>query len=160
MVKTINNVTIRSTPDSDEKIDYSNLEYEELQSLTETHLYDQTMPSQLIYAIEFENQLVGELSLKSIRWFNRKAEIGIFIHKDFRKKGIAANVLKLLLNHAFNTMNFHRLEAEVVDYNPFAKVLFEKLGFVQEGILREAKFFEGNYHDIISYGILAEEWKG
>ena len=46
------------------------------------------------------------------------------------------------------------------DYNPFAKVLFEKLGFAQEGILREAKFFEGNYHDIISYGILAEEWKG
>ena len=160
MVKKTNKVTIRSTSDSEEKIDYSNLEYNELQSLTETHLYDQSMPSQLFFAIEFENEQVGEMSLKSIRWFNRKAEIGIYLLKDFRKKGIAATALKLLLNHSFKTMNFHRLEAEVVDYNPQAKVLFEKLGFLQEGILREAKFFEGNYHDIISYGILAEEWKG
>ena len=37
--------------------------------------------------------------------------------------------------------------------------LLEKAGFVKEGILREAKFSDGGYHDIIRYGILRNEWE-
>ena len=55
-------------------------------------------------------------------------------------------------------MNFHRIEAEVVEYNLAGKHLFEKLGFKQEGVLREAKYFEGKYYNIFSYGLLAKEW--
>ena len=150
---------IRSIGDSENGISFSELPYGELQNLTETHLYQSEMPSELVFAIEFEGKRAGEVSLKSVRWFNRKAEIAIFILEPFRGKGLAEKALRLLINHAFNTMNFYRLEAEVVDYNPAAKALFEKLGFVKEGILRDAKFFNGSYHDIYAYGLLAKEWK-
>ena len=149
---------IRSIGDSENRISFSEPPYGELQNLTETHLYEEKMPSELIFSVEFEGERAGEVSLKSVRWFNRKAEIAVFILKEFRGKGLAEKALRLLINHAFNTMNFYRLEAEVVDYNPAAKTLFEKLGFVQEGVLREAKFFNGSYHDIFSYGLLAKEW--
>ncbi len=149
---------IRSVKESEESIRFSDLSYEDLQTLTETHLYQSEMPSQLHFKIEYENETAGEISLKSIRWFNHKAEIAVFILKPFRRKGLAEQALRMLLDYAFNTMNFYRLEAEVVDYNPAAKALFEKLGFIQEGVLREAKFYAGTYHNIYSYGLLAKEW--
>ncbi len=149
---------IRSVKESEEDIPFSEFSYDEVQNLTETHLYQSEMPSELHFAIEYEGKRAGEISLKSIRWFNRKAEIAIFILNPFRGKGLAEKALHMLLDYAFNTMNFYRLEAEVVDYNPAAKALFEKLGFVREGVLREAKFSNGRYHDIFSYGLLAKEW--
>jgi len=151
--------SIRSIGDAENRIAFSELPYGELQNLTETHLYEERMVSELIFSVEFEGKRAGEVSLKSVRWFNRKAEIAVFILKEFRGKRMAEQALRLLINHAFNTMNFYRLEAEVVAYNPIAKALFEKLGFVQEGILREAKFFNGSYHDIYVFGLLATEWK-
>lgn len=159
MYKEKDKIGIRSLNGGEGQIDYARLSYEDVQNLTETHLYDEPMPYELIFSIDFETKMVGEISLKSIRWFNRKAEIGIYIQQGFREKGIAGQALRLFIGYVFNTMNFHRLEAEVVDYNSSAKRLFENLGFKQEGILREAKFFNGRFHDIISYGILASEWK-
>lgn len=149
---------IRSIRDSEKGISYSELPYRDLQNLTETHLYQAEMPSELRFAIESENEIAGEISLKSIRWFNRKAEIAIFILEPFRGKGLAEQALRLLLEYVFKTMNFYRIEAEVVAYNPAAKALFEKLGFIREGVLREAKYFDGSYHDIFRYGLLAKEW--
>jgi RimJ/RimL family protein N-acetyltransferase len=51
-------------------------------------------------------------------------------------------------------LNFHRLEAEIVDYNEKSINLFESLGFKHEGTMREAKYYEGKYHDIFIYGLL------
>ena len=149
---------IRSVKKTDARVSFSELEYSELQNLTETHLYQSEMPAELIFTVENEGKQAGEISLKSIRWFNRKAEIAIFISEPFRGRGLAQETLKMVIEYAFYTMNFYRLEAEVVDYNPAAKALFEKLGFVQEGVLREAKYFHGKYHDIYRYGLLAKEW--
>ncbi len=154
-----NKCVISSIKNSEEGVAFSNLSYDDLQNLTETHLYQADMPSVLRFAIEYDGQKAGEISLKSIRWFNHKAEVAVFIHKPFRGKGLAEEALRMLIHYAFHTMNFYRIEAEVVAYNPAAKVVFEKLGFKQEGVLREAKYFNGEYHDIYSYGLLAREWK-
>ncbi len=154
-----NQCIISSIENTDEGIAFSELGYDDLQNLTETHLYQTEMPSVLRFAIEYDGQQAGEISLKSIRWFNHKAEIAIFIHKPFRGKGLAEQALRMMLHYAFHTMNFYRIEAEVVAYNPAARAVFEKLGFKQEGVLREAKFFAGKYHDIYAYGLLAKEWR-
>jgi len=60
--------------------------------------------------------------------------------------------------YGFKTMNFYRLEAEVAAYNKGGQKLFKKLGFVEEGRLREAKFLDGKYYDIIRYGMLFGEY--
>jgi len=159
MILNKDKLTIRSVPIADNGMEFKNLEYGDLQNLTETHLYDKSMPVELRFTIQYEQDIVGEISLKSLRWYNRKAEISIYLENRVRGKGLAKNALSMLMNYAFNTMNLHRIEAEVVDYNPAGKNEFENLGFKQEGVLREAKYFDGKYHDIYSYGLLKSEWQ-
>ena len=146
---------------SDEDVQLRNLfsEYEDLSNLSELRLHQGKMPQTQIFRIELENELIGEIGLKSIRWYNRKAEIHLALKKEFCGKGVGKKALLLLLDYSFHTLNFHRLEAEVAAYNQAAQKLFEKLGFRQEGVLREAKFYNGRYFDILRYGLLKTDYQ-
>ncbi|NIT99570.1 MAG: GNAT family N-acetyltransferase, partial [Nitrosopumilaceae archaeon] len=90
--------------------------------------------------------------------FNRKAEISILISPEYQDKGYGKEALLMLMRFAFKKMNLYRLEAEVIDYNDKAKSLFEKVGFIPEGRLREAKYNDGKYYDVLRYGMLRHEY--
>ena len=133
-------------------------ELSEWQNLSEKTLYPSAMPDQMIFKIRMADTTVGMVQLSNIRWYNRKAEIRVWVVPNAQGKGIASSALKMLFEFAFKTLNFHRLEAEVYSFNSKALHLMEKLGFKQEGILREAKYFNGQYHNIIRFGILKKEF--
>jgi RimJ/RimL family protein N-acetyltransferase len=63
-----------------------------------------------------------------------------------------------LLKCCFHTLNLHRVELTVYDYNPRAKHIYEKVGFKEIGRKREAKWLEGKYYDIIIMDILDREF--
>jgi RimJ/RimL family protein N-acetyltransferase len=128
-----------------------------IDNLSETRLYSEGIKMSLVFRIEVGEQVIGEISLKSIRWYNRKAEISIFVSKDNQQKGYGKQALQLFINYFFNTMNMHRLEAEIYEYNKKSQQLFESFGFILEGKLREAKYFNGKYYDILRYGLLRKE---
>jgi len=130
----------------------------ELRNLTETRKYPPDMPQEMIFRIESDGETAGEMRLKSIRWFNHKAEISIFIAEKFRGQGLGQRALRLIIDYALRQMNLHRLEAEVVSGNDPAIKLLETSGFVREGILREAKYLNGGYADIIQFGLLKNEY--
>ncbi|MFQ5675138.1 MAG: GNAT family N-acetyltransferase [bacterium] len=151
-------VRIVSTVADDPDLVHLSQDYGVLQNLSETRLYSEPMPTSMVFRIEYEDHLVGEISLKTIKWFNRKAEVSIFIAKEYQGKGLAKKAMFALMRFAFKTMNLNRLEAEVVDYNERVKSLIEELGFTFEGRLRKAKYFDGRYYDILRYGILSPEY--
>ena len=126
--------------------------------LTEKWLYPEPMPDSIIFGIEAGNEIIGEVALKNIRWYNRKAELSLFLKPEFQGKKIGTEVLKRMMKYAFNTLNFYRLEAEVIDYNEVSRKLVEKLNFTLEGRLRQARYFDGKYYDILRYGILKHEF--
>jgi RimJ/RimL family protein N-acetyltransferase len=126
--------------------------------LTEKWLYPEPMPDSIIFGIESGNEIIGEVALKNIRWYNRKAELSLFLKLEFQGKKIGTEVLKRIMKYAFNTLNFYRLEAEVIDYNEISRKLVEKLSFTLEGRLRQARYFDGKYYDILRYGILKNEF--
>jgi len=130
-----------------------------VQNLTEKWNYPDGMPDAMTFDLIHDSKIIGQAAYKSIRWFNRKAELGLFIHPDYQKKQFGTKILKALMRHAFDHLNLHRLEAEVIQYNFAGRKLIEKLGFVQEGCLREARFFDGKYYDIFRYGLLRSEYK-
>lgn len=134
-------------------------EFSIIQNLSETHMYPGPMPRELYFLIEKEDQPIGMVALQNIKWYNRKAEITIVIVPKFQKRGFGTQALSFIMEFAFHQLNFHRLEAEVYDYNQGSIRLLEKLGFTKEGVLREAKYADGKYHDIIRYGILKDEYK-
>ena len=129
-----------------------------VQNLTEKWTYADGTPDSLTFGIIQDEKIIGQAAFKSIRWFNRKAELSLFLDPDFHGKGIGKNVLQLMTHHAFSHLNFHRLEAEVIEYNKPALKIVEKLGFVREGCLREARYYDGKYHDIYRYGLLRNEF--
>ncbi len=149
---------VSTTPD-DPEVQQLAQDYQILKNLSETKIHPQPMPSRWCFRIEQDNKLIGEIRLQNIKWLNRKAEISLFLAGDEQGKGVGTTVLRILINFAFQNLNLFRLEAEVADYNEGGKQLFEKMGFVTEGRLRQAKYVNGQYHDIIRYGLLKPEYE-
>ena len=136
------------------KIEYG---IEDLNHMSEVRTYPAEFPEVIVFKIENDNELIGEIKFNRLRWFNRKAELGIIIKKEFQEKGIGKAALKKIIEFAFEKMNLHRLEAEVIEDNARSKKLIEDLGFVFEGELREAKYSKGKYLSVLRYGLLKHE---
>jgi len=158
LIFTKNDVNIISVDPDDPEIKAILDDFELVKNLSEVNLYQSDMPCSMAFKIEKEQRVIGCMGLKSIKWYNRKSEIFIFLNRDFQKQGIGNIALKTLIDYVFNIMNFHRLEAEIFSYNESAITLFEKLGFAREGVLREARYWDGKYYDIFRYGLLRDEY--
>uniref|UniRef100_A0A7V4NG82 N-acetyltransferase n=1 Tax=Fervidobacterium pennivorans TaxID=93466 RepID=A0A7V4NG82_FERPE len=94
-----------------------------------------------------------------LRVINKNAYITFYVTPQYRGKGIGKLMLRKALEFAFKELNLHRITAEVYEYNERSLRLLESLGFKKEGILREAKYHDGRYWDIIVMGLMKEDWK-
>ncbi|MGA2821399.1 MAG: GNAT family protein [Anaerolineales bacterium] len=102
---------------------------------------------------------IGSAGFHGIDWRNRSAEVGIVIgEKRYWNQGLGTEVMRLLLEHAFDTLNLRRVYLRVFEDNPRAQRTYEKVGFVLEGRLRQAEFRRGTYRDVRLYSLLQEEW--
>ena len=116
----------------------------------------------LVIEVKTDNEwkLVGNTSFINVDQHERSAEVGIFIgDKAFQDKGYGTETLSLMVDYGFLTLNFHRIYLRVYANNPRGVRCYEKVGFKQEGRMREAHFFEGRYIDILLMSILKDEWK-
>ena len=67
--------------------------------------------------------------------------------------------LKLLLRYSFGELNLYRVTAVVPAYNEGALKLFQKFGFVEEIRRRQAMNRDGQFWDLVSFGLLNAEWR-
>ena len=103
---------------------------------------------------------VGEVVLNEIDWQNRTANfrISLFAERYFGK-GYGSQAIQLILKFGFENLDLHRIELEVYDFNPRARHVYEKVGFVQEGIKRDVLYWEGHYHSAIVMSMLKPEYE-
>lgn len=66
--------------------------------------------------------------------------------------------LKSLIAYGFKELGLNRIEVRVAVENKKSRALPERLGFTEEGRLREAERLYDHYVDHIIYGLLTEEW--
>ncbi|GJQ61916.1 MAG: N-acetyltransferase [Melioribacteraceae bacterium] len=158
MIVTGKKVILRETDSADPELAKLIEDADYLSGMSEVRLYPKEMPTEITFRIELNNELIGEVRLRNLRWYNRKAEISVVISPKVQGKGYGRDAITAAARYAFERMNLHRLEAEVIEYNKASRLLLEELGFSSEGRLREAKFSSGKYFDIIRYGMLAEEY--
>lgn len=64
----------------------------------------------------------------------------------------------LLLNHMFGERRLHKCEANVWAFNAPSLALHRKLGFTEEGRLRDHEFLAGRHHDVVLFGMTAPEF--
>lgn len=113
--------------------------------------------NQIILAIfDKQNQLhIGNISLQQINWVDRQAEIAFLLgEKAYWGKGTMHEVGLKMIEHAFKSLNLHRIHCGTSSANIGMQKLALKLGMQQEGIRKDAIFNDGRYYDILEYGIL------
>lgn len=74
-------------------------------------------------------------------------------------KGSGYKLCAAALNHAFGEIGLHKVYGEVLDYNQRSLALHERLGFRQEGLLRDQHFDGASYHAVHCFGLLNTEWR-
>lgn len=110
--------------------------------------------------LEANERLVGQADIYEIQADCRRARVGLEIgEKDLWGQGLGREVLGLLLEEAFGSLDLHRVEAVIYSFNVRSVRLFEGAGFRREGILRERLVRDGGFHDEYLYGLLAREWR-
>ena len=78
---------------------------------------------------------------------------------DKKNRGYGREALKLLLKWTFEFKNYHRVWIDCKDYNSIALHLYESLGFVREGLLREYLLTNGVYENLVVLGMLDREYE-
>ena len=115
------------------------------------------------YAITLKDALtyIGEVVLNDIDWLNRTASYRIALAGPATfGKGYGTEATRLVIDYGFRQLNLHRIELEVYDFNPRAQHVYEKVGFVREGVRRDVLLWEGQYYSAIIMSILAHEYHG
>lgn len=107
-----------------------------------------------------EEVVLGLISLLDINSINRSGVIHIMIgDNENRGKGIGTFAVNEMIKHAFYNLNLRRIELGVLENNLPAIRLYEKTGFVREGVKRESNYKNGKYVSMIIMAILREDYE-
>ncbi|MBP7462493.1 MAG: GNAT family N-acetyltransferase [Candidatus Delongbacteria bacterium] len=105
------------------------------------------------------DQPVGLTALVRIDWIGRMATFYISIGDAANwSKGYGSEATRLMVDYAFDILNLNRVQLHVSTENPRAVSVYEKIGFVVEGTLRQAMYHHDRYVDFYLMGILRQDW--
>jgi RimJ/RimL family protein N-acetyltransferase len=106
-------------------------------------------------------RLVGDVVLFLRSVSNAAGELGYAFHPDVTGNGYATEACVAMLDLAFDKtdgLGLHRVVAGMDSRNTGSARLAARLGMRQEGYFRGSEMFKGVWADVISYGMLDEEW--
>jgi RimJ/RimL family protein N-acetyltransferase len=97
---------------------------------------------------------LGEAVINQLDAHNASANYRILLGGPHLNQGYGTEITRLVVDYALGA-GLHRLSLSVYDFNPRARRVYEKCGFVLEGRLRDALHWEGEWHDELVMGVLA-----
>ncbi|MEO8151190.1 MAG: GNAT family protein [Bacteroidia bacterium] len=105
-------------------------------------------------------KIIGECGFHTWYFNHRRAEIGYSIfNEDDKAKGYMSEAIKPIISFGFEQMNLHRVEAFIGPANAASTKLVKRLGFKEEGTLREHYFKNNKMEDSVSFSILKHEFE-
>ena len=130
----------------------------------EPHYFDGSQPHLgRCFTIETDGRPIGMIvynRLDTLDTSSRSTEIDILIgDAAYRERGYGTDALRAFLGFLFDTVGLHRVWLATYDYNARARRVYEKVGFVQEGVMRQSDWVDGRWVDSVIYGILEHEFR-
>ncbi len=121
--------------------------------------YHKTIIPFLIYDKQFQ-KYAGSTRFGLINWKNKVLHIGwTWIGYEFQGTGLNKQMKFLMLQYAFESLNFEKVEFRIDERNMKSRRAVEKIGGTLEGILRKDTLMKDGYRrNTCCYGILKEEW--
>ena len=105
-----------------------------------------------------DGRLIGLCTLFAFTLPSRRCEIGYLLHRDSWGQGFMHEALVTLLDYGFGVLDLHRVEADIDPRNAGSRRTLDRLGFVQEGLLRERWIVSGEVSDTALHGLLRRDW--
>lgn len=114
-------------------------------------------PKRRLMLVEEDKQPLGFVQFSNVG-VDEVSDWGFYIRPNSpkgsgKKLGVAA------LTHAFKVLKLHKVCGQAIAENIVSISFHQRLGFVQEGILREQSKVAGNRSDLFCFGLLSSEWK-
>lgn len=134
-----------------------------LKKLDETEVWFDRVrsdPKVWLKAIIEDDRLIGYAGVESIDERNRKCELALIVGEiEFWGRGVATEVLQLMLKYAFETLRMHRVWAAAIEGNVRSTRLVKRAGFAYEGTMREAIITVEGFSNLEFYSLLEDEYR-
>ena len=111
-------------------------------------------------ALRSDDTVIGTCTLYRPDLTHGRSEIGFALARAHWGMGFATDAIRLVITHAFEALQFRRIEADVDPRNAASLRALEGLGFVREGYLRERYNVNGEVQDSVYLGLLRSDWSG
>ena len=103
------------------------------------------------------DELKGSIGLR-VDLLHASGEIGYWLDSGVVGRGLVTRACKMFIDHGFRELGLHRITIHAAVQNVRSRAVPERLGFTQEGVLRQADQVAGEYKDLVVYGLLEHEW--
>lgn len=98
-----------------------------------------------------DRSILGTIDITDFVPLHSRGEVGVAIHKDYRRQGYATDALNLLCQYAFDFLSLTQLYAHVAVDNEVCRTLFSSCGFVESGLLKKWVRVGGEYKDAVIF---------
>ncbi|MBO2944726.1 GNAT family N-acetyltransferase [Paenibacillus sp. F411] len=112
----------------------------------------------LTAGIWVREELAGIISYHEIDWNNRSVGIGYWLGKPYQGQGLMSTACRVFTDHALMRMGLNRVEIRCATANRRSRAIPERLGYVLEGIVREAEKLPQGYVNHAVYGMIRSDW--
>ena len=104
-------------------------------------------------------ELAGVVGLHRIQWANRFTSIGYWLGKGFQHRGIMTRSCAAVIRTCFADLGLHRVEIRCAVENAKSMAVIKRLGFREEGRLKDAEWLYDHFVDHVLYAQLEGEWR-
>ncbi|MET9494663.1 GNAT family protein [Streptomyces sp. NPDC006552] len=105
-------------------------------------------------------ELVGEVVLNEWEPRHRRCTFRTLIGPRGRGRGLGTEAVRLVVGYGFEVLGMHRVQLAAYADNARALRVYEKAGFVVEGVRRQVELRDGIWRDEVLMAVLADEWAG
>ena len=109
-------------------------------------------------AIVDDGKIIGSTGFHGIDWANMSTSIGYWIAESEQRRGTVTAAVRALVDHAFGIWKLNRVEIRAAVDNERSRAVPSRLGFREEGVLRQAERVGDRFVDHVVYAVLAQEW--
>ena len=112
----------------------------------------------LVVGIHYDGKIAGVIGFHNFNWPNRLTSMGYWLAENLQARGLMTRSCAALIDFALQELKLNRVEIRCAVGNARSRKIPERLGFHNEGTIRDGEWLNDRFVDLVVYGMLAREW--
>jgi ribosomal-protein-serine acetyltransferase len=110
--------------------------------------------------LSHQGDVVGAVGFKPVDWSNLRVELGYWLAEEYQGRGLVTSAARTAVDYAFREWRLNRVEIRCAVGNERSAAIPRRLGFEEEGMLRQAFRVRDELQDLRLFGMVRERWRG